>query len=128
MNEQIKKLGRFISEGDTNAAKELARELLRAGYLRVEGKEAWVIKNEETGLFWGGTKRGWSGSPHLYKEAWARKTATKLSKDARSKSVYNEELDEFQILTKCPQITLHRVRYLVLEEEKLPIWRPPTWT
>ena len=103
MNPEIKKLGRLTSEGDEEATRELARILLRSGYLQTEGTDHWVVKNEKTGFFW--RKGHWSKTPHLYTKGWARKVV----KEASKPSSYNRE---------APEIVLYRVRYIVLDIEK----------
>lgn len=102
MNSKVKKLAALTSQGDEEAASELAREFLRGGYLEVEGKPQWVIKDLNSGLFWGNS--GWSEVPHLYAKGWAKNRAKKISV-----SKYERHREIF----------LLEVRYTVLQKEPL---------
>jgi len=77
MSPKIKKLARLTAEGDEGATKELARELVRGGFVETEGEAHWVVKDVETGKYWGQTS--WSNVPHLYTKIWALNRAKKLS-------------------------------------------------
>lgn len=121
MNDEIKRLAKRVSEGDTMACHELARHFFRSGYLQLEGNDFWLVKEEVSGMFWGGGNRKWSKTPHLYSKGWSKKIIRQVSEEGVSSYKYDVETTIWkQIKREYQKLVRLRIRYLVLE--KVP-WR-----